>query len=287
MPAQLARWGSVRCGRVPGPCRRKPRSRPVRDGSIGRCAGRSSRWSRTIPASSIRPSGWTTSGARTADAACLSAGGFVAYYPTQDPSAPPQRVAGRHAIRSATLVAGCRKLGMVVVARTDPHAVHEDVHDGASGLDRGRRRRQPRRHWATPELWVTCALGPYNFEFMTEVDARDRHALPRRRHLHAIAGRASRHVLLRALPARISRRRPGCDLPRTNDPHDPARARLHRLAAGRGSSSCGSCGTPRSATINPDARFIPNGRRARSLDMKRVGELARDPVRRPPGAAAA
>ena len=26
-----------------------------------------------------------------------------------------------------------------------------------------------RRHWADPELWVTCGLGPYNFEFMTEV----------------------------------------------------------------------------------------------------------------------
>ena len=30
-------------------------------------------------------------------------------------------------------------------------------------------RRQTRRHWASPEMWVTCALGPYNFEFMTEV----------------------------------------------------------------------------------------------------------------------
>jgi hypothetical protein len=28
---------------------------------------------------------------------------------------------------------------------------------------------QPRRHWAMPALWVTCALGPYNFEFMTSV----------------------------------------------------------------------------------------------------------------------
>src|SRR5438445_427779 len=26
-----------------------------------------------------------------------------------------------------------------------------------------------RRHWASPELWVTCALGPYNFELMTAV----------------------------------------------------------------------------------------------------------------------
>lgn len=25
------------------------------------------------------------------------------------------------------------------------------------------------RHWADPDLWVTCALGPYNFEYMTEV----------------------------------------------------------------------------------------------------------------------
>ena len=28
---------------------------------------------------------------------------------------------------------------------------------------------KPRRHWASPEMWVTCGLGPYNFEFMTEV----------------------------------------------------------------------------------------------------------------------
>jgi hypothetical protein len=28
---------------------------------------------------------------------------------------------------------------------------------------------EKRRHWANPELWVTCALGPYNFDFMTEV----------------------------------------------------------------------------------------------------------------------
>ena len=28
---------------------------------------------------------------------------------------------------------------------------------------------QPIRHWANAELWVTCALGPYNFEFMDQV----------------------------------------------------------------------------------------------------------------------
>ena len=33
----------------------------------------------------------------------------------------------------------------------------------------GGRDGQLRRHWANPELWVTCALGPYNFEFMPAV----------------------------------------------------------------------------------------------------------------------
>jgi len=62
------------------------------------------------------------------DAACLSAGGCVAYYPTEIP------LHHRSAWMGDTdpfgdLVAGCRKLGMVVIARTDPHAVHQDVYD--------------------------------------------------------------------------------------------------------------------------------------------------------------
>src|SRR3954471_9498044 len=63
-----------------------------------------------------------------ADAACLSAGGVVAYYPTQIP------LHHRSAWLKDTdpfgdLAAGCRKLGMRVLARTDPHAVRQDVHD--------------------------------------------------------------------------------------------------------------------------------------------------------------
>jgi hypothetical protein len=104
-----------------------------------------------------------------ADAACLSAGGCVAYYPT--------KIQYHH--RSAwmkdgddpfgELVAGCRKMGMVVVARTDPHSIREDAaaaHPEWIAVDA---QGNKRRHWATPGRWVTCALGPYNFEFMTEV----------------------------------------------------------------------------------------------------------------------
>ena len=88
--------------------------------------------------------------------------------PDQDPAALPQPWLGDRD-PFGELYEGCRRLGMNVIARTDPHAVHQDVYDahpdwimvGADG--------QPLRHWADPELWVTCALGPYNFEYMTEV----------------------------------------------------------------------------------------------------------------------
>ncbi|HUU16200.1 MAG TPA: beta-galactosidase trimerization domain-containing protein [Sedimentisphaerales bacterium] len=103
-----------------------------------------------------------------ADAACLSAGGVVAYYPTQ--------ITLHH--RSAWLgdsdpfgylVRGCREMKMVVIARTDPHAVWNDVYKAHPDWIAVDSKGQKRCHWSNPELWVTCALGPYNFEFMTGV----------------------------------------------------------------------------------------------------------------------
>ena len=64
--------------------------------------------------------------------------------PHRGPAAPSQRMARRRAIRSATLVAGCRALGMRVVARTDPHAARDDVqaaHPDWIAVDRRRRSR--------------------------------------------------------------------------------------------------------------------------------------------------
>src|SRR5260221_1502818 len=61
-----------------------------------------------------------------ADAATLSAGGIVAYYPTE--------IALHHRSQwlvasdpFAELVRGCRTLGMRVLARTEPHACRDDV----------------------------------------------------------------------------------------------------------------------------------------------------------------
>jgi hypothetical protein len=103
-----------------------------------------------------------------ADGATLSAGGVVAYYPTD--------VAMHHRSKwlgssdsFGYLLKGCRKMNMSVIARTDPHATWQNVYelhpDWIAVTEKG----EKRRHWANPELWVTCALGPYNFEFMTLV----------------------------------------------------------------------------------------------------------------------
>jgi len=91
-----------------------------------------------------------------ADAACLSAGGCVAYYPTKIPF--HYRSAWMHESDPfGDLIAGCRNLDMVVVARTDPHATHHDTYDAHPDWIAVDAQGQPRRHWADPDFWVTCA----------------------------------------------------------------------------------------------------------------------------------
>ena len=112
---------------------------------------------------------WLDYFARTkADAVCLSGGGCVAYYPTKIPFHHRSAWLGDRDVLGE-LIAGCRQLGMVVIARTDPHATYDDVQAAHPDWIHVTAEGQPRRHWASPEMWVTCGLGPYNFEFMTEV----------------------------------------------------------------------------------------------------------------------
>src|SRR5271165_3096651 len=103
-----------------------------------------------------------------ADAACLSAGGCVAFYPTKVPLHYRSKYLGDQD-PFGEMTAGCRKLGMNVIARTDPHAAHQDVYDAHPDWIAVDAEGNKRRHWADPDLWVTCALGPYNFAFMTDV----------------------------------------------------------------------------------------------------------------------
>jgi len=61
-----------------------------------------------------------------ADAACISAGGCVAFYTTKIPLHYRSKFLGERDIFGEMLT-GCRKMGMNVIARTDPHAIHEDA----------------------------------------------------------------------------------------------------------------------------------------------------------------
>jgi hypothetical protein len=205
------------------------------------------------------------------DAVCLSAGGCVAYYPTQ--------VAFHH--RSAwlgqrdvfgDLVAGCRKLGMVVIARTDPHATYDDVrqaHPDWIAVDAGGK---PRRHWASPEMWVTCGLGPYNFEFMTAVHKE----IMTRYRVDAIfinrwngSGTCYCEHCRKNFAADS-----GHELPRTDDAQSPAR-RHYLLWRQRRLFDLWRLWDDEVRKVNADSCVIPNTGGATSpLDMRRVGELA-------------
>lgn len=103
-----------------------------------------------------------------AEGALLSAGGIVAFYPTAIPLHYRSAWLKDKDILGE-LVQGCRKMNMSVILRTDPHATRQEMADAHPDYIAVTADGQKRRHWANPELWVTCALGPYNFNFMTEV----------------------------------------------------------------------------------------------------------------------
>jgi hypothetical protein len=113
-----------------------------------------------------------------ADAACLSAGGVVAYYPTDVPMHHRSAWLG-NSDSFGYLVKGCRKMNMSVIGRTDPHATWQNVYDTHPDWIAVTADGKKRRHWANPELWVTCCLGPYNLDFMTGVteEIMDRYQL--------------------------------------------------------------------------------------------------------------
>ena len=206
------------------------------------------------------------------DAACLSAGGCVAYYPTKIPLHYRSQWLG-DTDPFGDLTAGCRKMKMVVIARTDPHAAHQDVYAAHPDWIAVDAEGNKRRHWAMPELWVTCALGPYNFEFMTEV-TREIVSLYKVDGIFSNRWAGSGMCYCEHC-RRNFRSAAGLDLPRTNDPRDPARRayiewRQQRLF------ELWSLWDTEIRKINPGARFIPNtgGGALSDLDMRAIGERA-------------
>jgi hypothetical protein len=219
------------------------------------------------------PRFWIDYFARThSDGACLSAGGCVAYYPTKVPLHYRSKWMG-DSDPFGELMAGCRKLGMTVLARTDPHAAHQDVYDAHPDWIAVDAEGKKRRHWAMPELWVTCALGPYNFEFMTQVT---REIVARYRPDGIFSNRwAGSGMCYCEHCVRNFRDATGMDLPRTNNPQDPRR-RAYIVWHQQRLFEVWRVWDAAIREENPDARFIANsgGGALSELDMKTVGELA-------------
>lgn len=67
------------------------------------------------------------------------------------------------------LVEGARQLDMHVMARVDPHAIHQDAADAHPEWIQRDADGNAREHWSFPGVWITCALGDYNREFMPNV----------------------------------------------------------------------------------------------------------------------
>ena len=107
------------------------------------------------------------------DAACLSAGGCVAFYPTKVPLHYRSKFLG-NSDAFGEMAAGCRKLGMNVVARTDPHAAHQDVYDAHPDWIAVDAQGKKRRHWAMPELLGHLRPGPLQLRLHDRGHARNR-----------------------------------------------------------------------------------------------------------------
>jgi hypothetical protein len=219
------------------------------------------------------PAFWLDYFRRThSDGACLSAGGCVAYYPTEVPLHHRSRFLGDRD-PFGELVRGCRQLGMVVLARTDPHATYDDVCEAHPDWIAADAEGRPRRHWASPEMWVTCALGPYNFEFMTAVH---REVMGRYKVDGIFINRWAGSGMCYCEHCRENfRAATGHDLPRADDPHDPAR-KAHVLWQQERLFDLWRLWDAEVRKLNPDSCVIPNagGGATSPLDMKAIGQLA-------------
>lgn len=103
------------------------------------------------------------------DAACLSAGGYIAYYPTKVPFHYVSKFIKPGEDPFGYMVEGCRKLGMVVTARLDTHALHQEAYEGHRewiGVDY---QGNPRKHPYMENTWLSCPFGPYAFEQVPQI----------------------------------------------------------------------------------------------------------------------
>ncbi len=207
-----------------------------------------------------------------ADGVCLSAGGCTAYYPTAIPYHHRSPWLG-DGDPLGDLIEGCRNLDMTVIVRTDPHAIRQEAaaaHPEWIAVDA---QGNPRRHWAMPEMWASCVLGPYNFDFMTDVHRE----IMQRYQVEGIFGNrwAGGEICYCDFCRSTFRAAYNMDLPLARDPSDPAYRNWYLWRQARLFAIWDRWDETIRAE-NPNACFIANsgGGALSTLSMKTIGERA-------------
>ena len=125
--------------------------------------GRSVRWAQLAfvesdPAS-YDPDFWLSYFKRIhADGVLLSAGGIVAFYPTDIPLHHRSDKLG-NTNPLGDMVEGCRKMNMSIILRTDPHAARQNVYDAHPDWIHVMEDGKKRRHWANPDCGLPVLWG--------------------------------------------------------------------------------------------------------------------------------
>jgi len=204
-----------------------------------------------------------------ADGACLSAGGFTAYYPTRIPL--HTRAPGVDQVDAfGVMVAGCRALGMNVIARVEPGGFREDVFAAHPEWVARHSDGTPQRYFASTDLYMNCALGGYNFEFITSVMREIMQTYPvdaiftNRWATQSRCYCNSCRTLFRAASGEEIPQNESADSPQRRAYSDWSAARLLELA---------KLWNTEIRAINPNAFLVPNGVGSASRDLKSYGEF--------------
>ncbi len=207
-----------------------------------------------------------------ADGACLAGGGYMAFYPTKVPFHYKSRFMKPGMDPLGELVRGCRELGMAVIARTDPHAIHPEAAEAHPDWVSVDAKGEKVRHWADPRLWVACTLGPYNWEFMTAVT---REIVDMYKVDGIFCNRWEGPSMCYCEHCtRNFRAATGLDLPRNLVPSDKSYRAYLQWRQNR-FFDLWKLWDREIMAANPNARFIPNtGGAERLLDMDRIGDMS-------------
>lgn len=205
------------------------------------------------------------------DAVCLSAGGCICFYPTRIPLHYRSAWMKDGDDPFGDLVKGCRDAGMVIVARVDPHSIRDDAakaHPEWVAVDAEGRKRP---HWSAPNRWVTCALGDYNFSYMTDVIC-EIETLYKPEGIFANRWQGSGMCYCDSCRRRF-RQAAGFDIDRVKDKNDAVAQEAWRRWRHDRLLELWDVWDAAIQSINPDACFVANagGGAASDFDMVRIG----------------